>query len=222
MSSLSITERAAAVLKAEAVAQLAAERAALSAAVSAAAERDRLEREARIIAAAERQQALLRAERLEAEQAAAAQAASEQAAISAEVERLRARTPLEVMQDEMAEMKRLLAAFSRPPEPEAVHLRERVLELDTLYKSSRQETAALQDELVALRATVAPALVEIKELKKSMLALADAFRWSTMICQRGEAPRGVFGPTQWGCDTAQAMRASDSTLPPRPEDRSWP
>jgi len=205
MSSLSITERAAAVLKAEAVAQLAAERAALSAAVSAAAERDRLEREARIIAAAERQQALLRAERLEAEQAAAAQAASEQAAIAAEVERLRARTPLEVMQDEMAEMKRLLAALSRPPEPEAVHLRERVLELDTLYKSSRQETAAMQKE--------------IKQLKESMLALADSFSWSTMICQRGDAPRGVFGPTQWGCDTAQAMRASDSTLPPRPEDR---
>ena len=211
MSSLSITERAAAVLKAEALAQLAAERAALSAAVSAAAERDRLEREARIIAAAERQQALLRAERLEAEQAAAAQAAAEQAAIAAEVERLRARTPLEVMQDEMAEMKRLLAALARPPEPEAVHLRERVLELDTLYKSSRQETAAMQKE--------------IKQLKESMLALADAFRWSAQhMVHRAEAPRGSIGPTQWGSDTAVALRASDSSLPPRPEDRAdaWP
>ena len=208
MSSLSITERAAAVLKAEAVAQLAAERAALSAAVSAAAERDRLEREARIIAAAERQQALLRAERLEAEQAAAAQAAAEQAAIAAEVERLRARTPLEVMQDEMAEMKRLLAALARPPEPEAVHLRERVLELDTLYKSSRQETAAMQKE--------------IKQLKESMLALADTFRFGGKGEHEGCRQRGILGLGQWGTITAEALRASDSSLPPRPEDRSWP
>ena len=166
----SITERAAAVLKAEAAARLVAEQATQAAAASAAAERDRLEREARIIAAAERQQALLRAERLEAEQAAAAQATSEQAALAAEVARLRARNPLEVLQDEMAEMKRLLAA--RPAAPPQPQLRMDG-ELDMRFKSSRKEMAALQDELVALRATVAPALAEIKQLKRQMATLAS-------------------------------------------------
>ena len=224
----SITERAAAVIKAEAAARLVADQATQAAAASAAAEKDRLEREARIIAAAERQQALLRAERLEAEQTAAAAAAAEQTALAAEVARLRARTPLEVLQDEMAEMKRLLAARpAAPPQPQQLRIDG---ELDMRFKSSREEVAALQKELAALRDTAVlhgtavefddyqldAALAEIKELKKSMLALADSFSWSTMICQRNEAPRGVCGPTQWGCDTAQSMRASDSTLPPPP------
>ena len=150
MSSLSITERAAAVLKAEAAARLAAEQATQAASAAAAAERERLEREARIIAAAERQQALLRAERLEAEQAAAARLVAEQAALAAEVERLRARSPLEILQDEMAEMKRQMAAAARPPEPEALHLRERVMQLDALYKSSQEEIAALKSLVDAL------------------------------------------------------------------------
>ena len=154
MSSLSITEQALAVLKAEAAARLAAEQATQATAAAAAAERERLEREARIIAAAERQQALLRAERLEAEQAAAARLVAEQAALAAEVERLRARSPLEILQDEMAEMKRQMAAAARPPEPEALHLRERVIQLDTLYKSSQEEIVALKSvvcDLIALR-----------------------------------------------------------------------
>ena len=141
-------------LKAEAAARLVAEQAAQATAAAAAAERERLEREARIIAAAERQQALLRADRLEAEQAAAARLVAEQAAIATEVERLRARSPLEILQDEMAEMKRQMAAAARPPEPEALHLRERVIQLDTLYKSSQEEIVALKSvvcDLIALR-----------------------------------------------------------------------
>ena len=90
-------ERLKAAAAAEQVAQAAA-------AAAAAAERDSLERDARIIVAAERQQAFLRAERLEAEQAAAAQVASEKAAIAAEVKRLLARSPLEILQDEMDEL----------------------------------------------------------------------------------------------------------------------
>jgi hypothetical protein len=200
----SITERAAAVLKAEAAARLVAEQATQAAAASAAAERDRLEREARIIAAAERQQALLRAERLEAEQAAAAQATSEQAALAAEVARLRARNPLEVLQDEMAEMKRLLAA--RPAAPPQPQLRMDG-ELDMRFKSSRKEMAALQDELVALRATVAPALAEIKQLKKDLLWLADTYAVDYMSNVR---------QAYWGSDTAGNMRRLDPSLPPPP------
>ena len=170
----SITERALLRIQAEQAERLAAEQAAQAAAISAATERDRLEREARIIAAAERQQALLRAERLEAEQAAAKQAAAEQAALDAEIARLRARTPLEVMQDEMAEMKRQMAAFSRPPE--ALHLRVDG-ELDMRFKSSKEELAALREELMALRAQpvsdqLRDALAEIKELKEIIVETA--------------------------------------------------
>ena len=167
----SITERAAAVIKAEAAARLVADQATQAAAASAAAEKDRLEREARIIAAAERQQALLRAERLEAEQTAAAAAAAEQTALAAEVARLRARTPLEVLQDEMAEMKRLLAARpAAPRQPQQLRIDG---ELDMRFKSSREEVAALREALVALSATVAPALAEIKQLKRQMATLAS-------------------------------------------------
>jgi hypothetical protein len=102
MSSLSITERAAAVLKAEAAARLVAE----------------------------------------------------QAALAAEVERLRSRSPLEILQDEMAEMKRQMAAASRSPEPEALHMRERVIQLDTLYKSSLEELATARAEIAALKSVV--------------------------------------------------------------------
>ena len=220
----SITERAAAVIKAEAAARLVAEQATQAAASAAAAEKDRLEREARIIAAAERQQALLRAERLEAEQAATAQAAAEQTALAAEVARLRARTPLEILQDEMAEMKRLLAARpAAPPQPQQLRIDG---ELDMRFKSSREEVAALREELAALRAPPASdqlrnALAEIKELKRYIITLADACRW---IGGGGLPPRtctrGAMMPSvgQWGCNTAQSMRACDSTLPPRPED----
>jgi len=206
----SITERAAAVIKAEAAARLVAEQATQAASASEAAERDRLEREARIIAAAERQQALLRAERLEAAQAAAAVAAAEQTALATEVARLRARPPLEVLQDEMAEMKRLLAARPAAPPPQQLRMDG---ELDMRFKSSRDEVAA-SDQL-------RDALAEIKELKKSMLALADACRWIGGNGLPARAcPRGKTMPSlgQWGCDTAHALRACDSTLPSRPED----
>ena len=152
MSSCSVTlqERALLAIKAEEADRLAALKALQIAQIQADAERQRLEREARIIAAAERQQALLRAERLEAEQAAASQAAAEQAALDAEIARLRRRTPLEVLQDEMVEMKRLLA--SRPSSPQ----RELRVdgELDMRFKSSREELAAARAEIVAMKEQV--------------------------------------------------------------------
>ena len=152
MASTSIKELALLRIKIEEEERLAKEQATLAAAAARAAERDRLEREARVLAAAERQQALLRAERLEAEQAAAKQAAAEQAALDAEITRLRARTPLEIMQDEMAEMKRQMATFSRPP-PEALHLRLDG-ELDMRFKSSKEELATARAEIAELKALV--------------------------------------------------------------------
>lgn len=148
--SVALQARALAAIKADEADRLAALKAVQIAQVQADAERQHLEREARIIAAAERQQALLRAERLEAEQAAASQAAAEQEALDAEIARLRSRTPLEVLQDEMAEMKRMLLARPTPPQREL-----RVDgELDMRFKSSRDELAAARAEIVALKEQV--------------------------------------------------------------------
>jgi hypothetical protein len=122
------------------------------------------------------------AERLEAEQAAAARLVAEQAALAAEVERLRARSPLEILQDEMAEMKRQMAAASRSPEPEALHLRERVIQLDTLYKSSLEELATARAEIAALKSVV-----------------------GDLIALRHETPRGGHIPTELNAMRGQGL-----------------
>ena len=180
MSTCSVTlqERALAAIKAEEADRLAALKAVQIAQVQADAERQRIEREARIIAAAERQQALLRAERLEAEQAAASQAAAEQEALDAEIARLRSRTPLEVLQDEMAEMKRMLLA--RPASPQ----RELRVdgELDMRFKSSREELAAARAEIVALTNRV-------DTLLSGQFILRPADQPSNAFCGNGETVR---------------------------------
>ena len=236
----SITERAAAVIKAEAAARLVADQATQAAAASAAAEKDRLEREARIIAAAERQQALLRAERLEAEQTAAAAAAAEQTALAAEVARLRARTPLEVLQDEMAEMKRQMA--SRPTAPQQQLRMDG--ELDMRFKSSRQETAALREELVALHAharradkaqseesrqETAAMREELAALHAQNKALCEALapalaeikqlkHYMLWLADTHAAPDYEnLRIGQWANDTKDIMRSRDSSLPPFPK-----
>jgi hypothetical protein len=130
MSSPSITELAAAArleLKPLWDARIATLK--VNAAAAEAAERERLKREARIIAVANRQHGV---------QAAAAAAE-------------RNRLALEILQDEMAEMKRQMAAAAPPPEPEALHMRERVIQLDTLYKSSLEELATARAEIAALK-----------------------------------------------------------------------
>ena len=142
----SIQEQARAIIAAKKAEEAAVAVAAASAAALVATERERREADARVIAAAERQQALLRAERLEAEQAAANTAAAEKAAVAAEVARLLARTPIEILQDEMAEMKRQLAS---PPPPQ-LHLRADG-ELDMRFKSSKEELATARGEIAELK-----------------------------------------------------------------------
>ena len=180
MSSCSVTlqERALLAIKAEEADRLAALKALQITQVQADAERQRLEREARIIAAAERQQALLRAERLEAEQAAASQAAAEQEALDAEIARLRRRTPLEVLQDEMAEMKRML--LTRPASTQ----RELRVdgELDMRFKSSREELAAARAEIVALKN-------QVDTLLSGQFILRPADQPTNAFCGNGQVIR---------------------------------
>jgi len=66
---------------------------------------------------------------------------------AAKVERLRTSSPIEILQQEIAEMKRQMSSILRTPEPEALHLRE---ELATACA----EIAALKSvvgDLIALR-----------------------------------------------------------------------
>ena len=156
MDATLIQQKARALLQAEEEAKrLEAEKVRLAAAADAA-EKERLEREARVIAAAERQQALLRAERIEAEAKAAETRTAEQAALDAELARLRARAPLEILQEEMAEMKRQMAKL-RAPVAEPLHLRTDG-ELDMRFKSSREELASARAEISALKEQVSSLL----------------------------------------------------------------
>jgi len=148
------------------------------------------------VRAARRENLLGRAATLSAaEQAAGAEAASEQAAFAAEVERLRARTSLEILQDEMAELKHQMASSSAVPLPQL----RMDGELDKRFNSSCQEMAAMREELAALHAqneelcaALAPALAEIKQLKEYVLwhQKHDAARYvrnNTKGCGGGSA-----------------------------------
>ena len=125
---------------------------------------------------------------LSAEQTAAAQAASEKAAIAAEVERLLARTPLEVLQDEMAKMKRQMASRPAPllldDEREAFYS-----ELAMRFKSSREELAAARGE--------------IAELKKQM----DTLFSGRFILRPQNNPDGAF------CSNGETLRWRPSDGP---------
>ena len=105
----------------------------------------------RVALEAERLMAAKEAERLVAEERAARARETEEVALRAEIERLRNRSETEILRDEVAEMKRQMAAFlSRSPDPEAVHLRERVVELDTLYKSALSEVKEMKTVVESL------------------------------------------------------------------------
>lgn len=80
-----------------------------AAAVAALAEAERL---ARIQAEQEREEARLRAERALAEERVRAEAAALEAAVEAELERLRNRSEVEVLRDEVAELKKTVAHLS--------------------------------------------------------------------------------------------------------------
>jgi hypothetical protein len=126
---------------------LKAEQAALSITL----ERKRREEEARIRAAAERERALLEAMRMEAEASARAEEAAEAAALEEEMARLRARTPLEILQEEVAELKKQLSA---KPVAEPLHLRADG-ELDMRFRNSREELTSARKEIAAVKAQMA-------------------------------------------------------------------
>ena len=154
----SITQQALRILEEERHAALVEEQKRIASAKAEAAAKEQAERSARVQLQAERELARIAAERaLAAEEAAAVQAA-EAAALQAELARLRARSEIEVLRDEMAQMRAeqmaTLKAYhlARLPQQE-IHLRTDG-ELDMRFKSSKEELATARGEIAELKKQV--------------------------------------------------------------------
>ena len=154
----SITQQALRILEEEKQAALVEEQKRIASAKAEAAAKEQAERSVRVQLQAERELARIAAERaLAAEEAVAVQAA-EAAALQAELARLRARSEIEVLRDEMAQMRAeqmaTLKAYhlARLPQQE-IHLRTDG-ELDMRFKSSKEELATARGEIAELKALV--------------------------------------------------------------------
>ena len=127
----------------------------IAAAEAEAAAKEQAERSARLQLQTERELARLAAERaLAAEEAAALQSADARA-LQAELKRLRARSEIEILRDEVAQMRAeqmaTLKAYhlARLPQQE-IHLRTDG-ELDMRFKSSKEELATARGEIAELK-----------------------------------------------------------------------
>jgi hypothetical protein len=112
MSAMSIKQRARELIAAENAAAAAKLQKEQQEALTVRLQREQRECEARLRAAAERERAMIRAERLEAEAAARAEAEAEKVALDEEMERLRNRSPLEIIQEELEEMKQMVRSLT--------------------------------------------------------------------------------------------------------------
>ena len=151
----SITQQALRILEEEKQAALVEEQKRIASAKAEAAAKEQADRSARVQLQAERELARIAAERaLAAEEAVAVQAA-EAAALQAELARLRARSEIDVLRDEMAQMRAeqmaTLKAYhlARLPQQE-IHLRADG-ELDMRFKSSKEELATARGEIAELK-----------------------------------------------------------------------
>lgn len=171
MSSISIQQKAREQFAAEKAAAAAKLQKEQQDALTVTLQRDQREREARLRAAAERERAMIRAERLEAEAAARAEAEAEKAALDEEMKRLRNRTPLEILQEELEEMKQMVCSLTSATrvQRDTLHLRVDG-ELDMRFKASREELAATREDLVR-------ALREIELLKQQSRPLSAMDRF---------------------------------------------
>jgi len=151
----SITQQALRILEEEKQAAFVEEQKCIAAAQAEAAAKAQAERAVRVQLQAERELARIAAERaLAAEEAAAVQAA-EAAALQAELKRLRARSEIEILRDEMAQMRAEQMAVLKACHLARLPLQEIPLhafgELDISVKSSKEELAAARGEIAELK-----------------------------------------------------------------------
>jgi hypothetical protein len=130
----------------------------IAAAEAEAAAKAQAERAVRVQLQAERELARIAAERALAEEQAVALQAADARALQAELARLRARSEMDILRDEVAQMRAeqmaTLKAYhlARVPQQE-IHLRSDG-ELDMRFKSSKEELATARGEIAELKALV--------------------------------------------------------------------
>ena len=151
----SITQQALRIIEEEKQAALVKEQERIASAKAEAAAKEQAERAVRVQLQAERELARIAAERtLAAEEAVAVQAA-DASALQAELARLRARSEIDVLRDEMAQMRAeqmaTLKAYHLALAPlQEIHLRT-FGELDLHVKSSKEELATARGEIAELK-----------------------------------------------------------------------
>ena len=156
----SITQQALRILEEEKQAAQVEEQKRIASAKAEAAAKARAERAARVQLQAERELARIAAERALAEEQALAQQAADARALQAELARLRARSEIDVLRDEMAQMRAeqmaTLKAYHLARAPlQEIHLRTDG-ELDMRFKSSKEELATARAEIAELKAVLRP------------------------------------------------------------------
>ena len=186
----SITQKALRILEEEKQAALVEEQKRIAIAQAEAAAKEQAERSARVQLQAERELARIAAERtLAAEEAVAVQAA-DASALQAELARLRARSEIDVLRDEVAQMRaeQMATLKARPLPQQEIHLRTDG-ELDMRFKSSKEELATARGE--------------IAELKKQMETMLSG----RFILRPSDNPDGAF------CGNGQTVRWRPSDGP---------
>jgi hypothetical protein len=154
----SITQQALRILEEEKQAAQVEEQKRIAAAKAEAAAKEQAERAVRVQLQAERELARIAAERTLAEEQALAVQAAEAAALQAELARLRARSEIDVLRDEVAQMRAEQMAALKACHLARLPLQEIPLhafgELDISVKSSKEELAAARGEIAELKALV--------------------------------------------------------------------
>jgi len=147
-----------------------------AAAQAEAAAKEQAERAVRVQLQAERELARIAAERALAEEQALAVQAAEAAALQTELARLRARSEIEVLRDEMAQMRAEMATLKARPLPPAplqeIHLRSDG-ELDMRFKSSKEELATARGEIAELKGLLDAVIVRIARVAGVNIANGD-------------------------------------------------
>jgi hypothetical protein len=151
----SITQQALRILEEAKQAAIVEEQKRTAAAKAEAAAKEQAERAVRVQLLAERELARIAAERTFAEEQALAQQATDARALQAELARLRARSEIEVLRDEMAQMRAEQMAALKACHLARLPLQEIPLhafgELDICVKSSKEELAAARGEIAELK-----------------------------------------------------------------------
>jgi len=154
----SITQQALRILEEERCMALVEEQKRTAAAQAEAAAKEQAERAVRVQLQAERELARIAAERTLAEEQALAQQAADARALQAELARLRARSEIDVLRDEMAQMRAEQMAALKACHLARLPLQEIPLhafgELDISVKSSKEELATARGEIAELKALV--------------------------------------------------------------------